>query len=97
MTLTETIERLKKMLSTQQPYLYNDETIFSAIDYLTRGITDATSIPDGATNGDALMAMFPLITVKEKNNGYDVYFGIGTDTQFFSHRWWNTPFNERIN
>lgn len=34
LTLTETIERLKKMMSTQQPYRYNNETIYNAINYL---------------------------------------------------------------
>ena len=34
LTLTETIERLKEMVHTQQPYRYNDETIYNAINYL---------------------------------------------------------------
>ncbi len=34
LTLEETIERLKEMLGTQQPYRYNDETICNAINYL---------------------------------------------------------------
>lgn len=34
LTLTETIERLKEMVQTQQPYQYNDETI-----YITLSIT----------------------------------------------------------
>lgn len=34
LTITETIERLKKMVQTQQPYRYNDETIYNAINYL---------------------------------------------------------------
>lgn len=34
LTLTETIERLKEMVQTQQPYRYNDETIYNAINYL---------------------------------------------------------------
>lgn len=36
LTLTETIERLKEMVKTQQPYRYNDETIYNAIKYLRR-------------------------------------------------------------
>jgi hypothetical protein len=46
----------------------------------------------GATNGDMIKAMFPLVEVKEKNNGYEVYFGIGTSTQYFNHQWWNAPY-----
>lgn len=34
LTLTETIERLKEMMGTQQPYRYNNETIYNAINYL---------------------------------------------------------------
>lgn len=34
LTLTETIERLKEMAGTQQPYRYNNETIYNAINYL---------------------------------------------------------------
>lgn len=34
LTLGETIKRLKEMVSTQQPYRYNDETLFNAINYL---------------------------------------------------------------
>lgn len=43
LTLTETIERLKEMASTQQPYRYNDETICNAIDYLNVMKTNAES------------------------------------------------------
>lgn len=34
LTLAETIERLKEMIGTQQPYRYNNETIYNAINYL---------------------------------------------------------------
>jgi hypothetical protein len=52
----------------------------------------AIPISEGATNGDMIKAMFPLVKVKEKNNGYEVYFGIGTSTQYFNHQWWNAPY-----
>ena len=44
------------------------------------------------TNGDMIKATFPDVEVKEKNNGYEVYFGIGTSIQFFNRQWWNTPY-----
>ncbi len=50
------------------------------------------SIPKGATNGDVIKAMFPWVEVKEKNNGYEVYFGIGTASQYFNYQWWNAPY-----
>ena len=34
LTLAETIERLKEVVQTQQPYRHNDETIYNAINYL---------------------------------------------------------------
>ena len=46
-------------------------------------------LPDNLTSGDMIKAMFPLAEVKEKNNGYEVYFGIGTAIQYFNHQWWN--------
>ena len=54
---------------------------------------NAIIIPEGATNGDMITAIFPNVEVKEKNNGYEVYFGVGTAIQFFNHQWWNVPYN----
>ncbi len=48
------------------------------------------SIPKGATNGDVIKALFPSVEVKEKNNGYEVYVGIGTACQYFNYQWWNS-------
>lgn len=53
---------------------------------------NAIPIPKDITNGDMIKAIFPDIQVKEKNNGYEVYFGIGTAIQFFNHQWWNAPY-----
>lgn len=44
------------------------------------------------TNGDVIKAMFPDVDVKERNNGYEVYFGVGTAIQFFNCKWWNAPY-----
>lgn len=44
------------------------------------------------TNGDMIKTMFPDVEVKEKNNGYEVYFGIGTAIQYFNYQWWNTSY-----
>ena len=49
-------------------------------------------LPDNSTNGDMIRAMFPSVEVKEKNNCYEVYFGIGTASQYFNHQWWNAPY-----
>lgn len=44
------------------------------------------------TNGDVIKAMFSDVDVKERNNGYEVYFGVGTAIQFFNRKWWNAPY-----
>lgn len=49
-------------------------------------------IAGNLTNGDVIKAMFPDVEVNEKNNGYKVYFGVGTAIQFFNHQWWNAPY-----
>lgn len=57
-------------------------------------IHNAIIIPQNPTNGDMIKAMFPDVEVKEKNNGYEVYFGVGTAIQLFNHQWWNKPYKE---
>ncbi len=51
-------------------------------------------LPDNATNGDMIKAMFPLVEVDVRSNGYEVYFGIGTATQYFNYQWWNAPYKK---
>ena len=53
---------------------------------------DAVILPKGATNGDMIKTMFSNVEIKEKNNVYEVYFGVGTAIQFFNHQWWNAPY-----
>ena len=52
------------------------------------------TIPENPTNGDIIRALFPNVEVKEKNNGYEIYFGVGTAIQFFNYKWWNAPYKE---
>jgi hypothetical protein len=58
----------------------------------TRWIPVSERLLEEATNGDMIKAMFPDVDVKEKNNGYEVYFGVGTAIQFFNYQWWNAPY-----
>ncbi len=58
-----------------------------------RPTVDAIIIPENATNGDMIKALFPNVEVKEKNNGYEVYFGVGTAIQLFNNQWWNAPYD----
>ena len=55
---------------------------------------NAIPIPKDATNGDMIKAIFPDVEVKERNNVYEVYFGVGTAIQFFNHQWWNAPYEQ---
>ena len=66
-----------------------DDEEFEAMDV---AFCDAKPLPRDATNGDIIKAMFPDVEVKEKNNVYEIYFGVGTCIQFFNHQWWNAPY-----
>ena len=52
---------------------------------------NAIPIPDGATNGDMIKAMFP----NAKANVFVKEVGVkGLDTySVFTKKWWNTPYN----
>ena len=52
---------------------------------------NAIPIPDGATNGDMIMAMFP----NAKANVFVKEVGVkGLDTySVFTKKWWNAPYN----
>ena len=57
----------------------------------------AIPIPDNATNGDMIIAMFPNCEQKEHmNNGYfEMYFDNDLKNASYmrvSKDWWNTPF-----
>ena len=83
----------QEIFKATQTY-YSDFTTRLSMKTYTEIIANGTPIPEGATNGDMIKAMFPLVEVKEKNNGYEVYFGIGTATQYFNHQWWNAPYKK---
>jgi hypothetical protein len=59
---------------------------------------NAIEIPDGATNGDMIKAMFPKCEQKEhiNNNGYfEMYFDNdlkNADYMRVSKKWWNAPY-----
>lgn len=59
---------------------------------ISNAVMISENATDGLTNGDVIKIMFPDVEVKEKNNGYEVYFGVGTAIQFFNHQWWNAPY-----
>ena len=76
--------------SLSNPQNVVNGSIASAL--IIKAYKNAIFIRKNATNGDVIKAMFPDVEVKEKNNGIEVYFGIGTAIQFFNHQWWNAKY-----
>ena len=63
-------------------------------------IEDAIPIPEGATNGDMIKAMFP--NGKEYDNDGDVRYEIEIDfdysfCSYFDGVWWNAPYKGECN
>ena len=48
---------------------------------------DAIPIPEGATNGDMIKAMFPNISIYEHGSTYSV-----NNEYNFNSTWWNKPY-----
>lgn len=64
---------------------------------------NAILIPDNATNGDVIKAMFPYIEIKDN---CDMYYSVnienlstdkGLNTVGFRKDWWNAPYKELNN
>ncbi len=49
----------------------------------------AVVIPENATNGDVIQALFPKASVYEHGSTYSV-----NNEYKFNSTWWNTPYNE---
>ena len=65
---------------------------------LSNAIKNGTPIPDNATNGDVITAMFPNIEVDDYDYGKDPVidvYGID-DTEYITLRkaWWNSPYQK---
>lgn len=51
----------------------------------------AIPIPDNATNGDVIKAMFPNVYSEECD--YDIFTTLDGDTRF-TYDWWNAPYRK---
>ena len=69
--------------------IYESSCVVTALDMFAPTVL---TIPENPTNGDIIRALFPNVEVKEKNNGYEIYFGVGTAIQFFNYKWWDAPY-----
>ena len=59
---------------------------------------NAIPIPEGATNGDVVNAIFPDVIISESEDTVHLkYHTVNSDPLFFvqvSKRWWNAPYKE---
>jgi len=55
---------------------------------------DFIEIPEGATNGDMIKALFPNISVYEHGNG--ATYSVNNEYNFNS-TWWNSPYRKENN
>jgi len=56
-------------------------------------IEDAIIIPDGATNGDMIRAMFPNVECgKDELGNVFIISSVQLGTIAFGESWWNTPY-----
>lgn len=56
---------------------------------------DAIPIPKGATNGDMIKAMFPNISINEKEfTDLVMVYKLDHHRKAFSEDWWNAPYKE---
>lgn len=94
-------DRYQKDLSTAYGVYDNDVSMeFDVLD--SQPTINAIPIPEGATNGDMIKAMFPNIEVKPHmayglKNGIKVRVYIDEFSVFdlwFPTRWWNTPYKK---
>lgn len=58
---------------------------------LSNAIKNGTPIPDNATNGDVIMAMFPNVNVYEHNGG--ATYSVNNEYNF-NATWWNAPYQK---
>lgn len=69
---------------------------------LARAVKIGTVIPDNATNGDMIKAMFPEVEVqeimgwfdKDKVLGYRTWLGGRSQDYLFD--WWNAPYKKEV-
>lgn len=105
--MAEYIDRdglIKFLDNLQQPKIpitkgFTYITIDDAIRVVSeRPTADAIPIPEGATNGDMIKAMFPDVIISESEETLHLkYHTVNSDPLFFvqvSKRWWNAPYRK---
>lgn len=78
----------------KKEHWYTDKEMWTVI----KAAQNGTPIPDNATNGDVIKAMFPNAKVDDYDYGKDPVidvYGID-DTEYITLRkeWWNSPYQK---
>jgi len=80
------------------PEQWRDDMVwenFDKVDELCQAILDGDIIPDNATNGDVIKAMFPKAYIDESR--YETPFidvMYEGEVKSFSETWWNAPYQK---
>ena len=69
---------------------YTDKEIWTVI----KAAQNGTPIPDNATNGEVIKAMFPNIVVEEQSKDLFIVFNMDFQGTPFYKTWWNAPYQK---
>ena len=80
-----------KLLTKTQDYGEGQEKLILIDPYYVKNAktVQAIPIPDNATNGDVIKAIFPNVYSEECD--YDIFITLDGDTRF-TYDWWNAPY-----
>lgn len=71
--------------------LYEEVKGYHELTECELAIFNGTPIPDNATNGDVIRAMFPNVNVYEHNGG--ATYSVNNEYNF-NATWWNAPYQK---
>ena len=82
-TAYEAIQAVKNIAGSNEGSLEN---------VLIKAVEDGISIPDKATNGDVIKAMFPSTSLHICEKSHTVW--VGYEEMSFRIDWWNAPYQK---
>ncbi len=74
------------MAICENGYIFDEDN-----EYIAKAIKNGTPIPDNATNGEVIMAMFPNVNVYTHNGG--ATYSVNNEYNF-NATWWNSPYQK---
>ncbi len=97
--LDELLQRTRKLINTPEAdvELGNEENVLIAENFILHCIESspqisAIPIPNEATNGDVIQAMFPNVSITEIGGGATVAVA---NAYKFNISWWNAPYKRK--